>query len=157
MKDMEQLNEHITGTRSHGLLHNTGGPRSRTRTENVQRSAVNAPGMAAASENHFLQLPEWVTNPESWLLQMAREEGIDGWEEAERLFILPRNKMTVTQPEGPVEPAQGNLWILRTAMILARTNGQRYLPEGPAVFTRHRLDRCLRLVEIDLNGYYGMD
>lgn len=154
---MQTENDIILSPRGQGLLHNTGGPRSRTRTENVERSAVSAPGMVGASETHFLQVPEWVADPESWLLLIARAEGFDGWAAAERFFHLPKKKMTVLVPEGPVEPAQGNLWILRTAMILARTNGQRYLPEGPAVFTRHRLDRCLRLVEIDLYGYYGMD
>jgi hypothetical protein len=144
-------------TGSQNLLHNSGGPRSRTRTEKVERSMISHVGIISHSEVLCLEIPDIISDPKIWLLELAFSEGFSEFENLDRELDLPRDKMVVTPVTDPVMPARTTREMLRAALILSRTNGQRYLPGGPCVFTRHRLNRTIRLVHINLNVYYEMD
>jgi hypothetical protein len=157
MNDMEQEIIQQAGSPQSKLLHNTGGPRSRTRTEEVRQSMLLRGELTASTEIVCLRIPAEVTDPESWLLETARNEGFQNWEELGSFFILPKEKMLVTDHEGAGAGVTGPMERLRAALILARTNKYRYLPDGPMIFTRSRLERCIRLIEIDLNGFYEME
>lgn len=140
-----------------GLLHNTGGPRSRTRIEEVSESVFQGGGRTVSAETFRLEIPPEAADPEEWLRHIALRQGFADWESLERFLVLPDRRMLAVETEVPPEAPVAPMAILRAALILARTNRQRYLPDGPRIFTRSRLSRCVRLIEIDLNAYYAMD
>ena len=146
-----------TGIPQSGLLNNSGGPRSRARTEDVRQSILKGGGGAHVTEAHHLDLPKEVTDPEAWLFEIAKKEGYRDWDLLASNLRLPRMKLLVVELNGDAPIDLRPMEILRTAFILAHTNGQRYLPEGPRIFTRSRLCRGIRLVDINLDAYYEMD
>jgi hypothetical protein len=154
---MEQENMWTTGIPQSGLLNNSGGPRSRTRTEDIRQSILKGGGGAHFTEAHHLDLPKEVTDPEAWLFEIAKREGYRDWDLLASNLRLPRMKLLVVELNGDAPIDLRPMEILRTAFILAHTNGQRYLPEGPRIFTRSRLCRGIRLVDINLDAYYEMD
>ncbi len=138
-------------------LHNTGGPRSRTRVEPVSSSLMEERSLAAVSEIISLQIPQYEKDLEEWLLRFVRALGFSGWEDAEKAIGIPSVKMLVSQQEIPHPPASDRIGILRAGMILCRTSQLRYLPESPRIFTRSRLKRSIRLVVLNTNAYYDLD
>ena len=151
------MREELLYTGTQPLLHNSGGPRSRTRTEAIERSVISRPEVLTSKECMYLQLPEGLSSPEEWLTELSRRAGFRRWQDADRSLDLPNQKMVVTKLTEPMLPVADPREILRMAMILSRTNSLRYLPAAHPVLTLHRLNRCLMLVHINLNVYYEMD
>jgi len=145
--------------RNDRLLHNTGGPRSRVRSEPVSSNfwtdgymkPDTAPGYA-----YRIELPEEVEDVELWLLDIGTSLGWNGWEQIIPHLDLPTNNMIVLNMSGRLA-LKDSFQILRAGVILSRCNQQMYLPEGPMIFSRTRLTRLIELSEIKTSQFYELD
>lgn len=138
------------------LLHNVGGPISRRRTEQVRASLSMQQGIARQVEILRLRIPPDAFDLEAWIADMARARGYADIDDAEQALGLPERRMLArTLPPDADRNAGSD--PLRTALLLARTGTGRYFPDGDRLFTRRRLERHLRLTDINTNAFYGMD
>ena len=108
-----------------------------------------------------LEVPHGVRSPEQWLDWVATSAGFASLEDADRALIsaseLPAKRMIVRPCIKIVAPVEDPKGTLLAALILARTNETRYLPDASPVFTRKRLDRTITLSHIELASYYGLE
>lgn len=105
-----------------------------------------------------LEVPDGVVDIDSWLLPIAEEvTGITNWIDICEWAGLPGKNMPVFPCGEECLPAKQPEDILRTALILSKCNDFRYLAEGPMILTRNRLDRGVRLMELNTRGFYELD
>ncbi|CAN5385716.1 hypothetical protein BH10BAC5_BH10BAC5_25780 [soil metagenome] len=155
---MEKLQFKIGQYSGQKNLHNTGGPRSRVRTEKIRSSIFESKEFIAHNEIHSLKIPAKITNIDSWILAISKRLGWNSLETAipflnlpiERLLVIPIN-----MPEN--ELRNSDIKIIRSAVILSKCSNNYYCPDSPMIFTRNRLDKKVELIKIDLNNYYGVD
>ena len=141
-----------------GLLNNTGGPRSRTRSLRINSSFTDSFNIAEESTSVALWVPEHLINPGDWVTELCRKIGFKSPEEAEQKLNLPPEKLLVAKREKHTEcPGMSETDRLRNALILARCNDSFYKPDSPLIFTRKRLHRSLHLIKINLKNYYELD
>lgn len=144
------------------LLHNMGGPRSRSRSEQIRRFY---PGKEECSGELLIAacpVPPEISGIEEWLLTVAAAAGLDGWEEVDRAIRLPEEKMILFPADdvvSGVEESSGEnpAGFLRRALILARCNRNGYLPGGPVILTRSRLERNIRLMTLNTERFYELE
>ena len=77
------------------LLNNMGGPTSRVRTEKINSSLFDHPGMDSSREIHFLDVPEWEEDLEEWYLSIARKLHWNSWEDALPNLKLPTGRWLI--------------------------------------------------------------
>jgi hypothetical protein len=140
------------------LLNNMGGPISRVRTEKINSSLFDHPGMDGSREIHFLDVPEWEEDLEEWYLSIARKLHWNKWEEALPSLKLPAGRWLILPARELLKPTRVLLTgKLRSAVILSKCNKSHYSPDSPMIFTRSRLERKIEMIRINLNSYYEMD
>lgn len=153
---MKEPSRHDSGSPVHTLLHNVGGPISRRRSEQVRASLSMQQGIARQVEILKLQIPPDTEDLEAWVETLAHARGYADLDEAERALSLPPRRMLArTLP--PEADRNAGRDPLRTALVLARTGTGRYFPDGDRLFTRRRLERHLRLTDINTNAFYDLD
>ena len=140
------------------LLHNTGGPCSRVRVEPVRESFLEKKRISENLGIYCLDLPDDEYDLEAWVLRIAAEEGLTGWDEIFRNVSLPLEKlMAITVRDPPAVRTGPQRPLLETALVLSRSNQHCYLPGGPEIFTRSRLERCIELFRIKNDNFYELD
>jgi hypothetical protein len=140
------------------LLNNMGGPMSRARTEKINSSLFDHPGMDISREIHFLDVPGLEKDLEKCYLSIARKLHWNSWEEALSNLKLPTGRWLIFPAGDILTPPRSLLTIrLRSAVILSKCNKSHYSPDSPMIFTRSRLERKIEMIRINLNGYYEMD
>lgn len=136
----------------------TGGPQSRVRAEMIHESYLTGKTTVDAG-SYAIDLPEYVNDIEAWLLDMAEKMGWQGWNDIGRRIGIPGEKLLViNEPDHEIQPhmtEKGN--IIRTALILSMCNKFFYLPDGPRIFTRSRLERKIKLTKINIKNFYELD
>lgn len=144
--------------RASGMVHNMGGPRSRSREEKVNSDFLADNKLEHdAMDLYFFSCPEGA-DPESILLDLGEIIGLHGWKEINRTIGLPDKKLLVRPLNENVSGEDlSPAIVLRMAMVLARCNALWYLPDGPAIYTRSRLQRRIRLVEFNTEDFYELD
>ena len=139
------------------LLNNSGGPRSRVRSEAINETYLSA-NTAVHKGYYALDLPDDV-NVEAWLLSFADELGWKSWDEVINNIELPQVKLLVLDEPGCEAQIRyyDNIHVLTTAIILSMCNPFCYLPESPRIFTRSRLQRKIKLTQITIKSFYELE
>jgi len=139
------------------LLHNIGGPISRRRSEKIRSSiSRDYPSLARQTLTLHVELPPDTHDLEDWLSDMARQRGFKSLDEAEKALAMPEKRMTA-RILNPTTDGSESQDTLRNALILARTGMGHYHPDGTRLLTHRRLERRIRLTEIDTGAFYDMD
>jgi hypothetical protein len=140
------------------LLHNTGGPRSRVRTEKVNMRLLESGGLVTGNERCRVALPPQTEDLERWALTMALNLNWSSLEVAAQKLKLPTvQHLVIPEPDHQLKGKQSQKERLRCALILSKCNKNYYMPESPMIFTRSRLERSVELVTINLDAYYELD
>lgn len=133
------------------------GPRSVVKTEKVNESIFQDACHISHIENISLSIPDGVLDLEKWMMDLMHDCGYKDWYEAERDLQLPQKTMLLFPAQlESVLPIEKKL-MLRTALILSKSNTNRYWPNSPMICTQNRLNRSVRMIEINTNEYYGLD
>ena len=140
------------------LLHNMGAPMSRIQWVHASSNLLNNCNALGAEQNISLSLPENMQHPKHWVEQLAAGLGLHSWDAIEKAVMLPAEKWMV-QPQSILHDSVelSTLEQLRAALILSKCNSHMYLPGSPAIFTRTRLHRSIRLLRIHTAKYYDLD
>ncbi|NCC73584.1 MAG: hypothetical protein EOM06_09315 [Sphingobacteriia bacterium] len=139
-------------------LHNTGGPRSRVRTEKILASIFDFEQMKFRYERHELIVPLEITDIEEWVISLYQPRIFTGWNNIVAGLKLPSDRMLVVPVESsPQLLKNSKLKMLRSAVILSKCNRNFYLPDSPMIFTRSRLHRSIELIKLNLDQYYEVD
>lgn len=156
---MNESNRRITAVLSAGRhLHNTGGPRSRVRTEKLSLSIFDVKQMKSHHEVHELNVPPNITNIEEWVLTLCEPKAFVGWDDLAAQLNIPDERMLVIPFVSPHHTQNyTKMDMLRSAVILSKCNKNHYLPDSPMIFTRSRLHRRVELIKLNLNQYYELD
>ncbi len=149
---------HARGVAGSHVINNMGGPRSRARTERVSECYFSRSPGAVETGCYVFGVHESVNDIEAFLLDLARLAGFRGWRDIDRHIVLPDEKMMVfpLTGEGYVSADDPVEWI-RSALILSMSNSTCYLPGGPRIFTRARLNRSIRLMSIKIDEFYELE
>lgn len=144
------------------LLHNMGGPRSRSRSEQIRRFYPGKEECLRELVIEACKVPQEISDIGEWLLTVASAAGLTGWEEVDRAISLPQEKMIlfpVNKTTSGVGESSGDnsVEFLQRALILARCNRNGYLPDGPVILTCSRLERSIRLMTIDIERFYELE
>lgn len=140
------------------FLHNTGGPRSRVRSEEIRSDLLGERNSETHGGIVGVHLHHKTVAIETWLLRIGRQLGWQSMEEMMDAVGLLEEECLVL----PASPDQAlrritNEETIRNALILAMAGLARYRPGSPLIFSRSRLERKIRLVKINLESYYEMD
>ncbi|MGV8963787.1 MAG: hypothetical protein ACOH2V_10480 [Candidatus Saccharimonadaceae bacterium] len=155
---MEEKAEYGYAVAQSNLLNNSGGPHSRVRSETVKESFLSGNDISAEIDCYKITIPENVPDIEEWLLQMAKAIGWDGWKEITRHILLPREKLMVFPMTDELKSTKREVrQLLAVALVLSMSNRYTYLPDGPRIFTRSRLDRSIKLLQINSNHFYELE
>ncbi len=139
-------------------LNNSGGPRSRVRSEPVKESFFAKGRVHSQTYSYGLHLPPDVDEPESWVLEMAKSLGWENWEEVRRQIILPPEKLLALPDPDIILPKTPSVReTVEAAVILSLTGLYHYIPDGICVFTRARLERKIRLININTHQFYELE
>ncbi|MDQ3142266.1 MAG: hypothetical protein M3Q56_08470 [Bacteroidota bacterium] len=154
----EILDDEFLFTSLFDSLLNIGGPRSRVRTEPINSTLLAHDNCAEIKGTFSLHIPDDVYDIEAWVLKLASEEGLNGWNDINDLIFLPKNKLIIThQPVDSTPGSLSNYEKITAALILSKCNKFIYLPSGPRIFTRERLNRNIKLVKLNINQFYEME
>jgi hypothetical protein len=154
---MNETQTHTVNGASH-LLHNIGAPMSRIQWVHASANLLKNCNALAAEQSISLALPENLQHPKQWVEELAAQLGLHNWEAIVKAVILPAEKWMV-QPLSILDDTveTGAMEQLRAALILSKCNSHLYIPDSPAIFTRSRLHRSIRLVRIQTSQYYDLD
>ncbi|MFM8950768.1 MAG: hypothetical protein ACKOKB_08325, partial [Bacteroidota bacterium] len=133
------------------------GPRSIVKTEKVHESIFKDAKQSSNNETVSLQPPKKVLDFEKWMTKLMRDCGYKEWDEAVEDLNLPGKTMLLFPSLQHTETPTDKKTMLRTAIILSKSNSHRYWPHSPMIFTQNRLNRSVRMIEVNTNDYYGMD
>ena len=76
------------------VFNNSGGPRSRVRSETIKESYLSAEN-AADKGFYAIDIPTHIHDIDDWLLALAKEIGWNGWDEINSYIALPEEKLMV--------------------------------------------------------------
>ena len=139
-------------------LNNSGGPRSRVRSESIKKNYLEESAVASVSGIISVPIPKNVNDLEWYYLNMAKELGWNSWQEAVRNLPMPEGKKIIIETDEVMHNATLNKYdILKNALVLAKCNQVNYQPDGEMIFTHKRLDRKVKLYNIQLNKFYELD
>jgi hypothetical protein len=154
------MNETLTHTVNGASrwLHNIGASMSRTQWVHASSDLVKNCKALGAEESISLTLPENMQHPKQWVEELAARLGLHSWADIEKAVMMPAEKWMV-QHQGILHDSAENSAReqLRAALILSKCNSHMYVPDSPAIFTRTRLHRRIRLVRIQTSRYYDLD
>ena len=155
-----------------GGFHNTGGPRSRTRTEKIDASLFPDRGSQLSDPDDGGHLGArrvgglWAVFDETGSLRDAALEAVSkrGFTNPDEAFAkldgIPRVRLHCRRAsgeysrEGAVLPGDDALEFLRTALVLGKCCRGLYDPERPVILTEKRLQERFDLYEIR-ESFYG--
>lgn len=136
------------------LYCNTGGPRSRTRTEDVKLTLLGDErrhGYWSCREVVGIRFPNGVA-PRQWCLQQLERRGYTRAEDMLERVTIPRRVLhvhSVTFPHlgsSPLLPGKDMLDdVLRAALILGKCTDDIYDPDRPSIWTNRNLVRAVAL------------
>ncbi len=138
-------------------LCNSGGPRSRTRSESISLTLLGDRkrfGHWECTEIVFLRFPDRVS-PRQWCLDALVRLGYSHPEDLLPLVQIPGKPLharAVKKP-GPIDGdtpnplAQASLQDLRAALILGKCTDELFDPAPPAIWSNRRLTRAIELYE----------
>lgn len=133
----------------------------KTYSKKLKSSLLDDPRIGRYEIRARLGLPVGSTDLQSWLEDLCREAGYAGIDAAMTGLSLPNTRLLVVPAEKSDdvgEEPSTPLEKLRVALILAKTNLYCYRPNAQTIPTRTRLQRNIRLIQLDVEGYYhGMD
>lgn len=145
-------------------IHNSGGPRSRVRSEKIESDFIAKTEAVSSSEVYELILPKNEIDIEKWILDVGSTAGFKNLKKIIQAMKLPDENMIVqvqsrlpSEMESHLFNAQPVNRILRNALVLSMCNNFSYHPDAPKIFTRKRLERRIKLITINLEKYYEMD
>lgn len=105
-----------------------------------------------------LEIPPSVADVNKWVFSLAKKvTGLHNWQEILVWANLPAGNFPVYAVDETEPPSQAPDDMLRSALILSKSNQWRYLANCSLIFTRKRLERNILLIEINTKAYYGMD
>ena len=140
------------------IFNNTGGPRSRVRSEPIKESFLTDKENAEEMGCYYIDLPEDIDDIELWLLNLSERIGWHGWQEIDTNIILPREKLIVFPvQENNIQMDVSVEGIIKAAILLSMSNQYCYLPDGPRIFTRSRLNRNIMLLKINIDKFYELE
>jgi hypothetical protein len=132
---------------------NTGGPRSRTREEQVYKTLLGTKsriGHWTFFEEIALQFPEDVS-PREWAIELLAGNVLTSETQLEQNVVLPDFTLACQTIE-PLPPERViPVWflqptaLLRMLLILGKCSAHFYDPERPAIWTNRALVRPVRL------------
>ncbi len=154
---MNSTQETINGPAGQRHLLNTGGPRSRVRSEKITSNIFDTEELKTHSEIHSLHIPENTTDIEKWVISLYEPGVLFDWEHVKEKLKLPAVRMLVVPTDIKVESSTCRYEMFRSAVILSKCSRNYYTPDSPMIFTRNRLNRNVELVTINLSTYYEMD
>jgi hypothetical protein len=136
---------------------NSGGPRSRSRTERLTASLLgNDDGAVRCPRVIRLGLDFGRKDPLAAVHALLWEHGLEHAEQLREMFkpsqdpcicrLDPKPRRLLVADADPVE-------VLRQAMLLGLCTSWLYDPERPVLWTRSSLSRCLEL--FDGRGFYA--
>ena len=155
-----------------GGFHNTGGPRSRTRTEKIDASLFPDRGSQLSDPDEGGHLGAqrvgglWAVFDETGSLRDAALEAVSkrGFTNPDEAFAkldgIPRVRLHCRRAsgeysrEGAVLPGDDALEFLRRALVLGKCCRGLYDPGRPVILTEKRLQERLELYEIR-ESFYG--
>lgn len=139
-------------------IHNMGGPRSRTRTEAIRKFYWETEGISDTLGPFKVFIPPQIQDMEKFLISSARVEGYHNWDDIHARIALPEKKMLVVPCEKDISESffRGSKF-LRSALILSKCNGHIYDPGSPCIFTHTRLAREIKLIDINMENFYGVE
>lgn len=150
-----------TGTGILGIqscLNNVGIPMSRVQTEKVRVSIFDVSELRDKSGIFQVSVPSHIINIEEWLLEIAQQLNWPDLEEAARHLTFPKERLLVlSADEKKQTDSLSPQDLLRNAVILSKCSGNFYNPDSAMILTRNRLNRCVELIKINLDNYYGLD
>lgn len=126
--------------------------------ENIETGIFDCELVMTYSEAFSLYKDYRNVDFEDLIRSIETPENLRDWKHLKNRFHLPAERLLVV-PVSYVEMKEetDDFHQLRTAIILSKCNNNFYLPDGPMIFSHHRLERHIKLVKINLNGYYEMD
>lgn len=133
------------------------GPRSIVKTEKVYESIFEGESQGVLCEIVSLNPPKKTSDLEKWMEKLLHACGYKDWEEAANALKLPAKTMLLFPALQDSESLKDKKSMLRAAMILSKSNTNRYWPHSPMICTQNRLNRSVRLIELNTREYYGMD
>ena len=136
---------------------NTGGPRSRSRTERLTASLLgNDDGAIRCPRVIRLGLDFGGADPLTVVHALLREQGLDHAEQLREMFESTQDPCICRLDPDPrrllvakADPAE----VLRQALLLGLCTTWLYDPGRPVLWTRSSLSRCLEL--FDGRGFYA--
>lgn len=140
-------------------LYNTGGPSSRTRTENISSSIFYSKKSKSKSDRYYFVLPANTFDHEELLIKIANKFGWHNFNDALKELKLPKERLLVI-PSKSNSNDRKNTYSklnLKNALILSKCNQNFYNPDSQMIFTEKRLTRVVELIKVNLESYYGMD
>jgi hypothetical protein len=145
------------------LLHNSGGPRSRVRSELVSSDLLKSTGTGSIVKFCFASVLPEVQDCYEWLDGLSRQAGYTGIRDADTKIPRPDRSCCIGPLMG-IYPVNRRLdspdsleELIRDALILARCNTTGYYPDASPVFTRSRLDRYIELFTFNMERFYHGD
>ena len=140
------------------IFNNTGGPRSRVRSEPIKESFLTDKENAEEMGCYYIDLPEDIDDIELWLLNLSEGIGWHGWQEIDTNIILPLEKLIVFPvQENNIQMDVSVEGIIKAAILLSMSNQYCYLPDGPRIFTKSRLNRNIMLLKINIDKFYELE
>ena len=146
-----------------GLFSNTGYRRTYNKTDKVDADLFEKGTAGSELDENILpvyvNVPEDVEDIEAWLLSLVKKEGYRSLKELFLHVDLPEKEAVVLQDEIGISKTgnQETLDIIRNIIILSRCNLAGYTPGSPMILTRKRVNRCVKLVTINLKAFYELD
>ena len=154
---METIQEGINDHDWIPYLFNTGGPRSRVRSEKISSSIFESENLMTQNEVYSLTIPQHVTDIEKWVIALYGSNHFINWDHVLRELKLPTVRMLVVPSDNfYLMHSVAKKEMFRRAVILSKCSSNFYSPDSPMIFTRNRLNRTVELIKINLNGYYEM-
>ncbi len=140
------------------VLNNSGGPRSRVRSEKISTDIFEESCIVQQQDSFYFSVPESVTDVEDYLNEMACLAGYENLKTAFKNIPIPDCRLLVVPLDSPGEAETAPMTgLFRNALVLSKCNLHFYNPGNPMIFTKQRLHRNIKLIKINISEYYGMD
>ena len=161
---MKQIEKERLKQQQSGLLNNMGSPRSRIRIEKIRSVFLDSKTDVVATCQYEIHVPENLNDLEDWVLRLGKKIGLKNWQEIDNSIYLPKEKFIVVHSSSlfsRIDLERKNIdsipEVISNAILLSKCNSVFYLPDGPRIFSRIRLERIVRLIKIDNNKFYELD
>lgn len=155
----KSANERSCGHRPQDRLNNMffGSPKVIKESKRITSDYFRYSGIAGSEVEYKIEIQEYVCDIESWLENLIRRAGWKNIEEALRKLPLPESRMMAFPGKRNRTTRDSPQSVALNAIILSKCNDSMYSPGSPMIFTRKRMTRCIKLIDINLNKFYELD